>query len=233
VVHSPTTVGATRLQTSVPFEHNAFELSMAAMLEVEKVADLMQTYPETRVRLTGHADATGSSDYNLLLSNQRADQISRYLQMRGVDPSRISLEGKGESAPVALNKYPDGTDAPLGRYLNRQVTVTIESPRPIQAELSGFYVPSSLKPAPENGQSESPAYWFTIQLHASFTQRQMSYFQGLNGVREYPCKDKFYRYTYGEYRTFDEAKIQLDKLQDAGYPDAFIQTLDWYTRAVR
>ncbi len=233
VVHSPTTVGATRLQTSVPFEHNAFELSMAAMLEVEKVADLMQTYPETRVMLTGHADATGSSDYNLLLSNQRADQISRYLQMRGVDPSRISLEGKGESAPVARNKYPDGTDAPLGRYLNRQVTVTIESPRPIQAELTGFYVPSSLKPAPENGQSEGQAYWFTIQLHASFTQRQMSFFQGLSGVREYPCKDKCYRYACGEYRTFDEAKTQLDQLQDAGYPDAFIQTLDWYTRAVR
>ncbi len=186
---------------------------MAAMLEVEKVADLMQTYPETRVSLTGHADATGSSDYNLLLSHQRADQISHYLEMRGIDPSRVSLEGKGESSPVARNIYPDGTDAPLGRYLNRQVTVTIESPQPIQAELAGFYVPSSLKPAPRNGQAVIPDYWFTIQLHASYSQTQMSHFQGLGGVKEYPCQDECYRYAYGEYRTFEEAKIHLDETE--------------------
>ncbi|MEN8157221.1 MAG: OmpA family protein [Bacteroidota bacterium] len=235
---STPSAGATRLETSVPFEYNEFELSMAAMLEVEKLADLMQTYPEITVRLTGHADATGPEAYNLLLSHQRVDQIFRYLEMRGIDQARVSMEGKGEKAPVARNSFPDGKDAPLGRYLNRQVTVTVESPEPINfiepfgvQPLAGFYVPASLKPGPDTESTENSSYWFTIQLLATKAKFQSSRFAKLEDVREYRCKDGLYRYTVSAYRTFGEAKHALDKLQDSDYPDAFIQTVEWYDRA--
>ena len=232
-IHPVPAKGTTRLQTSVPFDHNVFELCMAAMLEVEKIADLMQSYPSTRVQLTGHADATGSPGYNMLLSHQRADQIFRYLEMRGIDPERISIEGKGESAPVARNSYADGSDAPLGRYLNRQVIATIVSPEPIRAELAGFYVPTSLKPSSIDHQGEGSSFWFTIQLFANFNPVDLSYFKGLTDVNEHICNDDYYRYTYGTYRTFTEAKAELEKLQDSGHPDAFIQTLEWYKKATQ
>ncbi len=225
------TAGATRLQTSVPFDHNGYELSMAAMLEVEKIADVMQSHPETSVRLTGHADATGSSDYNLLLSHQRADRVARYLEKRGIDPGRVTLEGKGEAAPVAVNRFPDGTDAPLGRYLNRQVTVLILSPEPIQAELAGFYVPASLKPAPGSERPEPTDYSFTIQVLASLSPVDLSYFNRLPDVREYACKDSHYRYAAGSYRTYTEAMKALERLHKSGYPDAFVQTLNFYRKA--
>ncbi|MCK4748982.1 MAG: OmpA family protein, partial [Bacteroidales bacterium] len=223
--------GATRIQTAVPFDHNAIELGMAAMLEVEKISDVMQSYPETNVWITGHADATGSSDYNMLLSHQRAEQISQYLEMHGIDPSRVSLEGKGESAPVARNTYADGTDAPLGRYLNRQVKVTIVSPESIQVELAGFYVPSSLKPSPGDVHHDGSSFGFTIQVFATLTQVDRSQFKGLTDMEEHICRDDYFRYTYGAYRTFDEAKAGLKNLQHSGHPDAFIQTLDWYKKA--
>jgi outer membrane protein OmpA-like peptidoglycan-associated protein len=223
---------STRLETSVPFGHNEYELNMAAMLEVEKIAELMQSYPETTVRLTGHADATGSSDYNMLLSHQRVDQVAGYLEVRGIDPGRIFREGRGDTSPVARNSYPDGTDAPLGRYLNRQVTVLITSPEPIRAELAGFYVPASLKPQPGEDNKAASAFWFTIQLQASHRQVGLSHFQGIAGVKENHCRDGYYRYTCGSFRTYPEARAELDRLQDSGYPDAFIQTLEWYQRAV-
>jgi len=229
----PSHAGATRLQSTVPFDHNAYELNMAAVLEVEKVADLMQTYPETKISLTGHADATGSSEYNLLLSNQRAVKIAEYLEMRGVDRSRVSLEGKGENAPVARNFYSDGSDAPLGRYLNRQVTLTIESPEPIVAELSGFYVPNSLKTPPGEEPSGSSDFWFTIQVLAKKGGVELSSFGALDGVKEYVCKDNYYRYTFGEYRSFEEARSSLNRIRESGYPDAFIQTIEWYSKASR
>ena len=234
VTPSPTPVAGSRtLQTSVPFDHNAYELTMAAMLEVEKVADVMQTYPDTRVSLTGHADATGASDYNLLLSNQRAAKIADYLEMRGVDRSRVRLEGKGEHAPVARNYYADGSDAPLGRYLNRQVTLTIESPEPISAELSGFYVPAALKIEAEAQEAGSSDYWFTIQVLACKAPLQSSELEGLEKVREYECKDNYFRYASGEYRTFEEARAALKGIRESGYPDAFIQTMEWYNRKTR
>jgi outer membrane protein OmpA-like peptidoglycan-associated protein/tetratricopeptide (TPR) repeat protein len=223
--------GSTRLQTSVPFDHNACELNLAAMLEVEKIAELMQAYPEATIRLTGHADATGSSDYNLLLSCQRVDQIARYLEMRGIDPGRILTEGRGEASPVARNTYPDGTDAPLGRYLNRQVTVLVVSPEPIQADLTGIYVPADLRPVPGEEPADSSSGGFTIQLCASHSPVKISTFQGFEGIREHKCRDGFCRYTYGTYQTFGEARAELAKLSHSGYADAFIQTLEWYRKA--
>jgi hypothetical protein len=200
---------------------------------VERIAELLNNFPETLVRLTGHADAIGSADYNLLLSNQRALKIAEYLEMRGVDRSRISIEGKGELAPIARNTYPDGSDAPLGRYLNRQVTVTVISPDPIQAELAGFYVPASLKTSAGDFSGESSEYWFTVQVRAKLSPMDISGFRGIGEVKETVCKDGYYRYTHGAFRTFEEARSSLEKIKAAGYPDAFIQTLEWYSKACR
>ena len=217
----------------IPFKLNAFDLTMGSKLETERIAEVMNNFPETTVRLTGHADATGSADYNMLLSNQRALKIAEYLEMRGVDRSRITIEGKGEIAPIARNAYPDGTDAPLGRYLNRQVTVTVMSPDPIQAELAGFYVPAGLKVSPSEEAGDSSEFWFTVQVKAKLSQMSPSEFEGLGIVKEYACKDGYYRYTNGAYRTFEEARTSLDQVKAKGYTDAFIQTLEYYSKSVR
>lgn len=224
--------GAVSLRTSVPFEHNAYELTMPAMLEVEKVADLMQTYPRTRVTLTGRADATGSPAYNMLLSNQRAAQVAGYLEKRGIDDDRITLVGMGEESPVALNSYPDGSDAPLGRYLNRQVTVEISSPQPVRASLAGFYIPESLSAGSEEQREGRSTFWFTIQVKADTEQLDASQLEGLGEVKEYRCSDGIYRYTSGKYRDFTAALKALETIQDSGHTDAFIQTLEWYEEAM-
>jgi hypothetical protein len=197
------------------------------------LAEIMQTYPSTKIHLSGHTDATGSPDYNMLLSNQRVLKIVEYLEMRGIDPDRITAEGKGENAPVARNIYPDGNDAPLGRYLNRQVIVTLENPEPIQAELSGFYVPGPLKFTAKSDDSGTSFYWFTVQIAAHVFPLGSSYFKNISPVEKYECKDGYFRYAYGKFRTFEEARLTLEKMKSSGYPDAFIQTLAWYERAIK
>jgi len=224
----------TSVVTSIPFDHNEFELNMPAMLEVEKIADLAQKYPDTRVELTGHADATGSSEYNMLLSLQRADQIATYLEMRGINKERISISGKGEGAPIARNQYADGEDAPLGRYLNRHVAVMISGTTPMDAELSGLYVPSSLKPDPSESEgAKATLYWFTIQLSAVRSPVVKDQFKGLMDIEEYHCKDGLYRYTVGKLKDFQEAREALKKVHKKGFEEAFIQTLEWYQKAIK
>ncbi len=232
IVYAETPAYINELITSVPFDFNKYELGMAAMLEAEKIADLMNEYPDAIISLTGHADATGTADYNMLLSMHRADNIANYLEMRGVRRSRIHVDGVGESAPKAKNTFEDGADAPLGRYLNRQVYVKISGRLSAESGLAGVYIPANLKSrGDQSGKVQE--FYYSIQLSASRTSSSLSLFEGLENVIEYPCKDGFYRYATGSYRNFQEARDHLKEVQKKGYQDAFIQTREWYERAMK
>jgi len=52
-------------------------------------------------------------------------------------------------------------------------------------------------------------------------------------VTEYTCKDGYYRYTTSSFRTFQEARKRLLILRKRGYPDAYIQTREWYEKAIK
>ena len=225
--------GPSEIITSIRFESNHYKLNMQSMLDVEKIAVLMIDYPNSKVALTGHTDNTGKAEYNMLLSMQRAGQIAEYLEMRGIGKGRLSVDGKGEGEPIARNRFPDGEDAPLGRYLNRQVIVTITDQSILKANIVRLYVPNSLKSeVGVDDSSPSNPFWFTIQLKASYSPINTSQFHGINDVKEFKCTDKYYRYTTGAYKTFQDARDQLKKVHKMGFEDAYIQTLEWYGRVV-
>jgi len=129
------------LSTLVPFVTNKYRLGLAAQLEVEKIAELMMYSPDSKVICTGHADETADEDYNMRLSFARAEMVAEYLEMRGIDNERIQVEGKGETSPLAINRFTDGSVTHLGRYLNRQVFVRITGSLPSDSRLNGVYIP--------------------------------------------------------------------------------------------
>ncbi len=222
------------LYTIIPFEYNSHKMNLGAMFETEKISDLMKKNPETKLELTGHADATGSAEYNLLLSLHRADRIARYLIDKGMDPSRISVEGMGESTPLARNRNPNGSDAPLGRYVNRHVIARITGPIPATEGLAWIYIPDNLKPVPSLTDNEiSRRYTLTIQVMANLKPVNQDILGNLEQVEEYVCSDGYYRYTSGAFRNYTEAKKALDEIKKKGYPDAFIKTTEWYQVASR
>lgn len=101
------------------FDSNSFSLKPGAYNEISRVATVLNNYPATRIQVAGHTDSRGSEQYNLDLSQKRADSVKNALVQRGVDPIRIETIGYGESAPVSSN------DA-----MNRRVEIIIV---PIQA----------------------------------------------------------------------------------------------------
>jgi len=88
--------------------------------DIEKVANFLKAYPKTTGELEGHTDSIGTDEYNMKLSQRRAQSVKKYLVDKfGIDPARLSTVGYGESQPVASNK----TDA--GRQKNRRVVANI------------------------------------------------------------------------------------------------------------
>jgi len=109
-----------RVELLVNFDFDKSEVKPQYYPEIQEVADFMKQYPETIIELEGHTDSRGDEEYNRALSQRRADAVEAVLTGRfGIQGSRISAEGFGESQPVASNN----TDA--GRADNRRVITVI------------------------------------------------------------------------------------------------------------
>ena len=108
------------LETSLPeIQSVLFEFDQAdlAVSETQKLDGFLLRIPPSNllhVSIEGHTDSKGSSGYNKKLSTRRARSVRDYLIQQGVDPSKISEKGFGESSPVESNQ----TDA--GRLKNRR-----------------------------------------------------------------------------------------------------------------
>lgn len=83
------------------------------------IVALLQADPAAKVAIEGHTDAQGDADFNLELSQERADAVRDYLVGRGVEPGALTATGYGEARPVASN------DTDKGRAANRRVTITL------------------------------------------------------------------------------------------------------------
>jgi outer membrane protein OmpA-like peptidoglycan-associated protein len=87
---------------------------------LNSVAKVLKEYEKTLVHVTGHTDSTGGYEYNLGLSQRRADAVSSYLAAQGVQDVRLQARGFGPDKPVADNSTAEG------RQENRRVEITLE-----------------------------------------------------------------------------------------------------------
>lgn len=92
-------------------------LQPGAMRVIDQLASFMEKYPDATISVEGHTDSMGSDDFNLALSQQRADAVRSAVTSKGIDARRVTTRGLGEALPVASN-----TDA-SGRQQNRRVEI--------------------------------------------------------------------------------------------------------------
>lgn len=105
---------------TLKFDTGKSTLKPDGMAHLSKIAGVMRDYPENRIMIGGHTDSVGSENYNLTLSQERAESVRTYLLQQGV-PARcvVSAQGFGETRPVADNATPNG------RAQNRRVELAI------------------------------------------------------------------------------------------------------------
>ncbi|MFD1551266.1 thrombospondin type 3 repeat-containing protein [Putridiphycobacter roseus] len=87
---------------------------------LNNVAEIMKENPTYKLKIDGHTDAQGNDDKNMELSKKRATAVKNYLVSKGVEASRLTSFGYGETVPKATN------DTSAGRAENRRVEFTVE-----------------------------------------------------------------------------------------------------------
>jgi len=103
------------IRSRVVFDKGGSELTFDAKKALDKLVDAMNQYPRTVVEVSGHTDNSGDKQANALLSLRRAIAVQEYLQLSGIDPTRLRALGRGETSPVANN------NTEIGKKHNRRV----------------------------------------------------------------------------------------------------------------
>lgn len=99
----------------VTFVVNKSELTIDARKVLDFVAQSLNANPQVTVEVQGHASSDGADAYNMRLSEARAQAVRQYLISKGVDASRMTARGYGETKPIADNSTEEG------RKMNRRV----------------------------------------------------------------------------------------------------------------
>ena len=109
------------LPDGVTFAVDSATITPAFQSTLDVIANSMVRYPNSLIDVYGFTDNTGSDQYNLALSQRRANAVADYLVARGVSRSRIATQGYGEDP-----RYFKATnDTPEGRAANRRVEIKI------------------------------------------------------------------------------------------------------------
>ena len=104
----------------IAFDTGSYEINDDYREVLEKVADVILTYPKVEVSIEGHTDSIGNADYNLELSHQRAAAVKDHLVREfGISWARLKTIGYGEEKPIVDN------DVESIRYANRRVEVVL------------------------------------------------------------------------------------------------------------
>ncbi|MFQ5788168.1 MAG: OmpA family protein [Thermodesulfobacteriota bacterium] len=101
----------------VKFEYKKWNIQPQFNSNLDNVVKILERNPGLKIRIEGHTDDIASMEYNLRLSEKRAQSIKDYLVEMGINQSRITTAGLGYTQPIASN------DTEEGRALNRRAEI--------------------------------------------------------------------------------------------------------------
>ena len=117
----PIEANASIVLKNIFFDINKYDLKPSSTSELDKVFILLRDNPTLTIQLNGHTDNVGKPEDNLVLSNNRAQAVVKYLVTKGINAARLSFKGFGATQPVADNNTEEG------RAKNRRTELKVVS----------------------------------------------------------------------------------------------------------
>jgi outer membrane protein OmpA-like peptidoglycan-associated protein len=106
----------------VLFDFDKSDLKPEARRQLAVVLQALREQPSLQTQIVGHTDSVGSDEYNMKLSQRRANAVATYLVQQGVSRQNIKTDWRGKREPVASNA------TAAGRAQNRRVEITLTPP---------------------------------------------------------------------------------------------------------
>jgi outer membrane protein OmpA-like peptidoglycan-associated protein len=122
--------------SDVLFDTGQYTLKPGAREKLAKVSGIILAHPGLKITVEGHTDSVGGDEYNLKLSENRANAVRTYLVSQGLNSGSVTAQGFGKTRPVAENS------SAVGRQRNRRVELVVSG------EVLGTTVGAALTPAP-------------------------------------------------------------------------------------
>jgi outer membrane protein OmpA-like peptidoglycan-associated protein len=160
---------------NIYFDFNKWNIRPDAEVELDKLVQAMKEN-DISIELASHTDSRGSEDYNIDLSQKRAESVVRYIVLQGIEPSRIAAKGYGES--FLTNHCSDGVPcSPAEHQANRRtefkVTGVNATDENSKSDLNKFIV-----------GDEIPAYMFDKDFFINCLQDKLSKEPARKGTEE-------------------------------------------------
>lgn len=114
-----TTALKVTFDSGILFGFNETELGEDAKASLDRLVNSISDMPDSHIRVQGHTDIVGSAEVNQAKSTERAREVAKYLEAKGIAPSRITAEGFSFNVPVADNSTEEG------RAKNRRVEIYV------------------------------------------------------------------------------------------------------------
>jgi outer membrane protein OmpA-like peptidoglycan-associated protein len=109
-------VGAVSILRNIYFDFNKATFKVESYSELNRLEAMMKQNSGMQVEIGGHTDAIGTKEFNIWLSQRRAEAVKTFLTSKGIDTRRVKTKGYGKEKPLASND-----DDKEGRELNRRV----------------------------------------------------------------------------------------------------------------
>ena len=119
LILQPIEVGLTVRLKNIYFDFDKTTLKKESFVELNKVVDFLKRNSTVEIEIAGHTDSRGADEYNLNLSQGRSQAVVDYIASQGIDISRLTAHGYGETKPIDTN------DTDEGRANNRRVEFTV------------------------------------------------------------------------------------------------------------
>ncbi len=104
---------------TILFNVGEYTFKQGVTEQLDEIVFIMNQYKAAQFHIEGHTDSAGSAKSNLILSDNRANAVRKYLISKGIDSRRITAQGYGEENPIDTNRTPEG------RENNRRVEIKV------------------------------------------------------------------------------------------------------------
>ena len=131
--------GDTLILREIHFDTDSARIKEMSFAFLDKVASELKENPTIKVAVQGHPDSIGAADYNMDLSQNRAQSVRYYLVSAGVNPNQLVAQGFGLTEPLADNATSQGRASNRRVELKLVGTLVLSEPKPTNVYISTFH----------------------------------------------------------------------------------------------